>query len=205
MNATNRVVNRLLVFLVGIVLVAAGGAVVTALAWPAAGDVWSSGSSAAVEWMRDADQQSRISDATTVSWFALGVLVVLLLIVVVAVLVIARLGGGRSSAVIRAEAAEGPQGPVTVRQGFASDAITHSLADHDEILSSRVSARRVRGTDVLHVSVTPRQNASPVDVAETVTRLVDNLATLTGQRTPTYVSIHSGVRARLAADQPRVH
>ncbi|WP_159500387.1 hypothetical protein [Microbacterium sp. 18062] len=204
MNGTNRIVNRMILLVVGLVLLGAGGAAVTAVTWPVAGDTWNAGLSSATEWMVGADEQTRISDATTVSWFVLALLVALLLVVVIAVTVIARLGGGRSSTVIRVEAAEGAQGPVTIRQEFASDAITHSLAGHDEILSSRVSARRVRGTDVLHVSVTPRQNTSLAEVAATVTRLVDNLATLTDRDTPTYVSIHSGVRARLAADQPRV-
>ena len=204
MNATNRVVNRTILLLVGAALLAAGAAVVVAAAWPAAAELWTTGFPSAVEWMRQADQETRIAEGTTLSWFVLGILVTLLLVPVLAVSVIARLGGGRSDAVIRAEAGEGAEGPVTIRQGFASDAITHSLATRDEILSSRVSGRRVRGTDILHVSVTPRQNTSPVDVARTVTRLVDNLATLTGEKTPTYVSIRSGVRSRLAADRSRV-
>ncbi|GAA3663655.1 hypothetical protein [Microbacterium marinilacus] len=205
MNGTNRVVNRIVLLVVGVVLLAGGAATVLAATWPVAGDVWSTATSSAVDGMIGADERTRLSDATTASGLVLAVLAVLLLIVVVAIVVIAKLGGGRTGTVIRAEAAEGAQGPVTIRHGFVSDAITHSLAGHDEILSSRVSARRVKGDDVLHISVTPRRNTSPVDVADTVTRLVDNLATLTGQATPTYVSIHSGVRARLAADQPRVN
>lgn len=204
MKSTNRALNRVILLIVGLVLLVAGAAAVTAVVWPSAGAIWNAGILTAVEWMIDADEQSLLSDSTTLSWFVLAILAVLVLIVVTAVTVIARLGGGRSSVVIRAEAAEGAQGSVTIRDRFASDAITHSLARRDEILSSRVTSRRVRGTDVLHVSVTPQQNTSPVDVAATVSRLVDNLATLTGRETPTYIAIHSGVRARLAADRPRV-
>ncbi|MGI6879610.1 hypothetical protein [Microbacterium sp. gxy059] len=204
MNATNRGVNRAVLFLVGLVLVAAGSAVVLASVWPVAARIWGTWTGTAVSWMQDADEASRLSDGTTLSGFAIGVLAVLLVIIVGAVTVIARLGGGRSSVVIRDEAGDGVQGPVVIRQGFASDAITQSLASRGEILASRVSASRVRGTDVLHVSVTPRQNTSPLDVAGTATRLVDNLAILTGRETPTLISIRSGVRARLAGDQPRV-
>lgn len=205
MNATNRGVNRIVLFVVGVVLIAVGGAAAVAAGWPVAGDVWEDGMSSAVGWMRGADRASRLSEATSMSWFTLGVLFVLLLIVIIAVTVVARLGGGRSSMVIHEEAEEGVRGSVTICRGFASDAITHSLSFRDEILSSRVTGRRIRGTDVLHVSVTPRRTASPVGVAETVTRLVDNLVTLTGRDTPTLVSIRSGVRSRLAADQSRVN
>lgn len=186
-------------------LLTAGTAAVLASVWPVATRIWDDWTGRAVSWMQDADETSRISDATTVSGFTIGVLAVLLVIVAGAVAVIVRLGGGRSNVVIRDEGGDGAQGPVVIRQGFASDAITHSLASRGEILTSRVSASRVRGADVLHVSVTPRKNTSPVDVAETVTRLVDNLSTLTGRETPTLISIHSGVRARLAGDQPRVN
>lgn len=205
MNATNRGLNRVILFVVGVLLIASGGAVTTAMLWPMAGDLWKTGISSAVAWMQDAHEASLISEATTLSWFVLALLFVLLLVVVAAVLVIAQLGGGRSNVAVRFERGEGAQGAVTIRQAFASDAITHSLRGHGEILSSRVSTRRLRGEDVLHVSVTPRQNVSPVNVASTVTDLLDNLAVVMGRETPTLVSIRSGIRSRLAADQSRVN
>jgi len=204
MNATNRGINRAVLFAVGLVLLAAGAAVILASAWPTAAEIWRSSAAAAVSWMQDAESSSAVSDATTLSGFTIGVLAVLAFVIVVAIVVIAKLGGGRSSVVIRDENGDGAQGAVVVRQAFASDAITRSLAHRGEILTSRVSAGRVRGTDVLHVSVTPRQNTSPAEVAETVTGLVDSLAVLTGRQTPTLVSVRSGVRARFAAEQPRV-
>ncbi|MGO1768765.1 MAG: hypothetical protein ACTHZX_02320 [Microbacterium sp.] len=204
MNATNRAVNRIVLLIVGLVLFVAGAAGVTAAVWPLAGELWTRGLTIATDGMVELDAATRVSEATTASWFVVAVLAVLLLIVVFAFVVCSRLGGGRSGIVVREESADGAQGPVTIRNGFASDALTHSLAARADTLSARVSARRVRGSDVLHVRVTPRQNTSPADVADAVTRLVDNLAHLTGRETPTYVSIHSGVRSRLSADQSRV-
>lgn len=205
MNATNRGVNRVILLIAGILLICVGSATVMPILWPVAGDLWKGWLSTGVDWMVSADNASRISEATTVSWFTLAFLTLLVLLVVITVLVVARLGGGRSSVVIREEAEGEVQGSVTIRGGFAADAITQSLASHDEILSSKVNARRLWGADVLHVSVTPRQNVSPVEVAETVTGLVDRLATLLGREISTLVTIHSGIRSRLAADQSRVN
>ena len=205
MNATNRGTNRTLLLLTGLMLLAAGTCTILASVWPVAAQTWESWAGKTVSWIQDADASSRFSEATTVSGLIIGVLAVLLVIVVGAVAVIFRLGGGRSGVVIREESGEGTQGSVAIRHDFVSDAITHSLARCSDILTTRVSASRVQDNDVLHVSVTPRQNTSPVDVAETVTRLVDNLAILTGRETPTLISIHTGVRARFAADQPRVN
>lgn len=206
MNTTNRGVNRTILFIVGVMLISIGGATVAAVSWPPVGDLWKNWLSIGVDWMVTADQASRISEATTLSWFTLGVVTFLMLIVVTAVTVIARLGGGRSSVVIREEPTSGStDGAVTIRQGFAADAITQSLASHEEILYSKVTTRTLWGTDVLHVSITPRQNTSPVDVAETATKIVDRLTTVLGRDISTLVSIHSGIRSRLAADQRRVN
>lgn len=204
MNATNRGVNRAVLFVVGAVLLAAGGAAFAAIVWPSAADLWQTGMTNAQAWLRDTEANTRLHESTTVSWLAVAALAVLLAIVVVAVVIIARLGGGRSTTVTRAEAEGGTVGAVTISHSFAADALTDSLARHDEILASRVSAGRVQGEDVLHVSVTPRQNTSPVEVATLVTTLIDNLALLTGRESPAFVSIRSGVRSRLAADKSRV-
>lgn len=205
MNATNRGVNRIILFIVGAVLIGVGVAFASLVLWPVAGDAWKRWSSTGTDWIVSADHASRISAASTLSWFTLALLALLALIVVAAVIVISRLGGGRSSVIIREEAGSGVEGAITVRQQFAADVITHSLASHSEILSTKVNTRRLWDTDILHVSVTPRQNASPVEVAETVTRLVDRLATVLGRELSTVVTIHSGIRSRFAADQSRVN
>ena len=204
MNATNRAVNRIVLLIGGLVLLAAGAAALAVATIPVAADAWTSGIESTTEWIRDAHAATLFAAQPGASWLVVGVFAVLAAIVVIGFIVLAHLGGGRSGIVIRDDAGTGVEGPVTLRNGFAADAITGSLARQDEILTSRVSARRVRGREVLHVSITPRQNTSPVDIAETVARLVDNLAVVSGRKVPTLVSIRSGVRARMAAEQSRV-
>ncbi|WP_353111532.1 hypothetical protein [Microbacterium sp.] len=204
MNDTNRILNRGILLVVGIVLLVGGAAAVLAVAWPPATDVWTTQLKAAGEWTADVVARTWLAEQTTVSWAALAALILLAVLVVLSVVVIARLGRGSSGSLIREEGGEDGLGPITIGPGFASDAITHSLGRREEILSSRVSTRKVRGADVLQVSVTPRRNTPPAEVAATVTRLTDSLAALTGRELPVYVSIHAGVRTRLAADQPRV-
>lgn len=205
MNATNRAVNRAVLAVVGVGLALIGALVVTASSWSVIRDGWTQAWSATLAWMKAADRGTRISESTTVSWFVVGVLAVLLLIVILVIVIIARLGGGRSSTVVRVDAAGDLEGSVSVEKAFASDAITGALAGRDEILSARVSAATVHGTEVLQVSVTPRKNVSPSEVAATVTHLMENFAILTGRVTPTLVSIRSGVRTRVSAEKSRVN
>ena len=204
MNSTNRGLNRTLLFLVGLVLLVVGAGAATAVLWPAFGQAWTTTVGGAIGWAQDTAGATAVYGGTTVSWLVVAVLAVLVLLIVLAIVVIAHLGGRRSRTVLRATGAQSPLGPVTVQESFAADAIKNSLAAHEEILSSSVSANEVQGQPVLHVSVTPRQNTSPRAVAELLGRLTGNLATLTGQDTPTYISIHTGLRARLAADARRL-
>ncbi|WP_378144582.1 hypothetical protein ACFJGV_13920 [Cnuibacter sp. UC19_7] len=204
MNSTNRGLNRAILLIVGLVLLAAGAAATTAVLWPAFGQAWTTTVGGAIGWARDSDAASPLFGGTTLSWLIVAVLAALLVLVVLAIAVLAHLGGRRTRTVLRATGSESPLGPVTVQESFASDAIRNTLSAHEEILSSSVSANEVKGQPVLHVSVTPRQNTSPRAVADLLARLTANLGTLTGQDIRTYISIHTGLRARLATDARRV-
>lgn len=205
MNSTNRGLNRAILLIVGLAMLAVGGAAATAVLWPAFGQVWTTTVGGAIGWARDTHAASPVYGGTTVSWLIVAALAVQVVLIVLAIAVLAHLGGRRSRTVLRATGAESPLGPVTVQESFASDAIRNTLSAHEEILSSSVSANEVKGRPVLHVSVTPRQNTSPRAVADLLARLTANLATLTGQDIPTYISIHTGLRARLATDARRVN
>lgn len=203
MNNTNRAVNRLLLLIIGIVLLGIGGAVIAVGVWPQAADVWTGTARTAEGWLGQALETTRIG-ATTLTWVAVATLAALVLLVILLIVALARIGGRRSHAVLRSAGQENPLGRVTVKESFASDALKNSLGARGDILSTHVAANDIRRESVMHVSITPRQNTSPKDVVEHVDRLVTNLATLTGRDLPTYISIHSGLRARLAADQSRL-
>ena len=203
MNETNRGVNRAVLLLTGLALLVGGTGLVLAATRQDTSVLWDGSWSTVISWLRQTEEATRLG-RTTVSGLAIAVLAALLVVVMVAVVVLARLGGGRSTVVVREDAIDGVRGAVVIRQGFASDAITRSLSSRTEILMSRVSASTVRGTTVLHVSVTPRRGTSPPEVATTAVGLVDNLAALTGREVPALISIRSGARARLGSDRPRV-
>ncbi|SDG72978.1 hypothetical protein [Microbacterium pygmaeum] len=203
MNDTNRALNRIVLIIVGIALLALGAAVVTVMALPVAADYWTGATEAGRTWIDDAIATTMMG-ATALSGLAIGVLALIVLLVILLIVVLTRIGGGRTRTVLRGSGSDNPLGRVHVRAGFVSDALQHSLRERSDILFSSVSANDVRKQPVMHVSVTPRQNTSPKQVLEDVDRLVSNLATLTGEEVPTYISIHSGLRSRLARDQRRL-
>jgi hypothetical protein len=197
MNNTNRGVNRTILLIVGLLLTAGGAAVILARTWPEAGNVWSAAFTTSIETLQRLDADSSVPGLAQATWLGIGIVAVLVVVIVVAVIVLTCLGGGSGGAVLTSDT-------IVIEQGFASDALTQTLERHEEILSARVRARRIRGNDVMHVTVTPRKNTSPAEVATTVGTLIANLETLVGRELPALVSIKSGIRSRLASDQSRV-
>lgn len=203
MNGTNRALNRIVLFIVGIVFLAIGAVLVTIVAWPQAATYWTDAGTTGQSWAENAVETTTVG-TTTISGIAIAALALILFLVILLVIVLTRLGGGRTHTVLRSTGEQNPLGRVTVRDSFVSDALTHSLGQRDDILFSSVTANDVKKQPVMHVSVTPRQNTSPKRVIEDVDRLVTNLNALTGQSVPTYISVHSGLRAKLAHDQRRM-
>jgi hypothetical protein len=204
MNNTNRGVNRTILLIVGLLLTAGGAAVILARTWPEAGNVWSAAFTTSIETLQRLDADSSVPGLAQATWLGIGIDAVLVVVIVVAVIVLTCLGGGSGGAVLTSDSGRDTRNTIVIEQGFASDALTQTLERHEEILSARVRARRIRGNDVMHVTVTPRKNTSPAEVATTVGTLIANLETLVGRELPALVSIKSGIRSRLASDQSRV-
>ena len=95
MNHTNRFVNRLILFLVGLLTLVAGVGAVTVHVWPAAARWWTAVSTAARGWIDEAIATTVI-EGSTLSWVAVGCLALIVLIIVLVIITLARLGGGRT-------------------------------------------------------------------------------------------------------------
>lgn len=195
MNATRRGLNRFLLFLVAVVLLGLGALALAVGLLPGGTDTWTSVMGGFQGWLESLGRESA-------GWGAVAAIVVLAIILILIASAAVR---GRRQAPLQSTGSANDEGRITVTDGFASEALKNALGERDEILSSRVSAGEVGKESVLHVAVTPRQNTSPRDVAEHVDTLVTNLAALTGQNVRAYISIHSGLRAKLARDNTRVH
>ncbi|MHC9045929.1 hypothetical protein ACYX8G_15205 [Microbacterium saperdae] len=203
MNNTNRALNRTLLLIIGLLFLGLGAIGIAIMSWPTATDTWKSAGTDAQSWLDQAFASTRIA-GSQISWIAVGGVAAIVVVIVLLILALTSVAGHRSKTVLRSSGAQNPLGRVTVTESFVSDAVKNSLATRDEILSTQVTANDIRREPVLHVAVTPRQNTDPRVLIDHVDRLLANLATLTGRETETYISIHTGLRARLAQDQRRL-
>lgn len=202
MNDTNRALNRIFIFVVGLVFVAAGAAAGALLFWPWWAARWEDAGRLATDTVTEALSASPVPGAGF-SWWLLAAVAVLLVIVILMVLIIASVGGGGSREIYRRSISKQDRSSdrVLIDTSFAAEALKHSLDKRPDLVGSTVGAFTVKNQPVLHLGVTPRQGVSPRLIAEEAGLLLKNLATVVGDAPATCLTIHSGLRAKLGHDQ----
>ena len=203
MNHTNRALNRALLLIIGVCLMGIGALGVSVATWPTAAELWQNVGSNADSKLREVLEATQIGE-TNATWIGIGGVAAIFLILVLLILALTSLIRRRTRTVIHSDRTQTPLGQVTVTEAFVSDAVRNALTDRDEILSVQITANDIRSHPVLHIAVTPRQNTNPRMLVNEIDQLLVNLHTLTGQHLDTYISVHSGIRARFAHDQLRV-
>lgn len=201
MNATNRVVNRLVLFLAGVVLLAAGAAALLA-GLLAAGVLppWAQGVLPVVSTAGSSFASSTVEivgvGTVQVAPLIAGA-VVLVLTVLLLVFLFTR-GRGRANSVLEVDAREG----CTIVDRNVADAIlTAPLTARPDVLSARVGAYRVRRTRAIVLAITVQPGASlgaVLSAAETAVRDWDELL---GTRIP--IMVHLSDRRWRDALRPR--
>ncbi|GAA2752729.1 hypothetical protein [Amnibacterium kyonggiense] len=189
MNSTNRGLNRFFILLVGLLLIAAGGAVAVLGAVPA---VASQAKSIARQLASGA--QPWVADPTVgkASLLVLGIALVALVLIVLLLVFIGRQGHGRSAAALR----QG-DGAMSTRVDLAIPRalLEEHLSERDELAGLRISAYEVRGTPMLKITARCRRGVSPAEVSTMIGRAVDDLERIIGTDVPTFVQLTGGFRA----------
>jgi len=202
MNDTNRALNRVFIFLVGLILLVVGSAAAALQFWPWWAARWDDAGRSAGSVLTDAFTATPVP-GTDFSWWLLGAVLVLLGLVTLMVVILANVGGGGSREIYRRPVSEqdASSDRLLIDTSFAAEALKHSLDKRPDLVGTTVGAFTVKRRPVLHVGVTPRQGVSPRLVMEETNRLIDNLAQVVGDAPATCLTIHSGLRARLGHDQ----
>lgn len=206
MNTTPRVLNRLVLAVVGLVALAAGAAGILLLTVPDAARWWKAAT------QRSGEAIGRLRTRTTLegqadTWLWIALAALLLFLIALLVLWIAAQGRGRTGLFASVDGRAGPHGQpdgddgrtpgsVTITAGAAEQALKAALLERPDLAGASVTTWAVRGAPGLRVRVYPKKGAPPYVVAAEVSRLVEALDTVTGYRTPVLISIGSGTRVR---------
>lgn len=188
MTSTNRVLNRILLLLSGLVLAAAGAG---ALLW-ALRPVWLEGTSSALE--------QRVGTAMTAAGTAtiavpgagelplafLAALAVALILAVVLVVFVFSRGRGDVREVARTTA---PDGRTDVDRNVVDAVLVRPLVERPDVLSARTRVYRVKGTRTVRLAVTVRQGASLGAVLTAAERAIQDWDALLGSTAPILVHL----------------
>ena len=191
MSSTHRWLNRTLLAVLGLMLVAVGALTAAAGLVPDVAEAWTSIGATAVNGLPALLASAPLTADT--SWWTIAALA--LVVVCAALLIgwIASQGGGRTSTVGRQVSA---MGNTTVETSLVADALRTALEENGQILAVAVSSWRVRRQTGLRVRVQPRRGASPGAVVAAANEAIAGLDTLLGERIPVLVSVQTGARTR---------
>lgn len=194
MNTTPRLLNRLVLGVVGLLTLALGAAGLAVLALPAVASWWRGAAPRAGDALDGLRTRTTLEgQADTWLWIALAAFLVLLIVMLV--VWIAAQGRGRTG-LFATGADTGTAGSVTITAAAAEQALKAALLERSDLAGASVSTWQVRGEPGLRVRVLPRKGVPPYVVAAEVSRLVEALDAVTGSRPPVLISIDSGARVR---------
>jgi hypothetical protein len=197
MNSTPALLNRILIGILGLKLLAVGLLLILLATVPAVASWWHSWSGSVWRGINQAFNSTRFPGRPE-SW--LWILVALALLVLIGLMVawIAQQGKGRSNLLVAEYDPGTVAGDVRIGGGVAEQALKHALAERPDLAGATVATYEVRGTPALKVRLQPRQGVAPHLLAAEVAALVDALDTVVGRDTPVLIHIGAGARTRFS-------
>ena len=201
MTGTPRLLNRILLGILGFKLLAIGVLLMLLAAVPAVAAWWHSWSRGVSETVTGVFEGTQFPGRQgSWLWIVLALAVVLLIGLMVAW--IAQQGKGRTDLLLAAEDPGGVPGDIRIGGGVAEQALKNALADRPDLAGATVAIYDVKGQPALKLRLHPRPGVSPQAVAAEAADLVDALSAVVGQRTPVLVHIAAGARNPFTPAEP---
>lgn len=201
MSNTNRALNRILLALAGLVLLAAGAVTAAAGLVPDIAAAWTATGTFLADQARAALGSAPLPGRPG-SWWSVAAVAVFLIAAALSVAWLASQGGGRTPRLARDD--DGDRGATTIDAGLIGTAVGEALDGNRLVVGSNVSAWENRRGTGLRLRLEARKGASPRELADTAEELVRGIDALIGHPVPVLVRITAGVRSRVAgADRAR--
>lgn len=195
MNGTPRLLNRILIGILGAKLLAIGVLLVLLATVPAVGSWWQGWSAGAWANARVVFERTRFPGQPE-SWLWTVLAVLLLAVIGVMVAWLAQQGKGRANLLVAEDDTAEVPGDVRIGGGVAEQALRAALADRPDLAGATVATYEFKGEPALRIRVQPRQGVAPHILAAEVSALVEALDAVIGRRTPVLIHLSSGARSR---------
>jgi hypothetical protein len=197
MNSTPRLLNRVLIGILGLVLLAAGILLMLLATVPAVGvwwQAWSGGVWASASQLLGATRFPGRQE----SWLWIVLALVLILLIGLMVAWVAQQGKGRSDLLLAAEDPGGVPGDVRIGSGVAEQSLKEAFAERPDLAGTTVTTFDIRGEPALRIRLHPRPGVAPHLLVADAAALVSALDRVVGRETPVLVHIAAGARTRFS-------
>ena len=195
MNSTPTLLNRVLLAVLGLKLLAVGALLILLATVPAVAAWWHAWSGAAWNAANQAFNATRFPGRPQ-SWLWLVVALALLVLIGLMVAWVAQQGKGRSNLLASEYDPGEVPGDVRIGGGVAEQALKQALSGRPDLASASVTTYDVKGSPALKVRLLPRQGVAPHLLAEEVAGLVAALESVVGREIPVLIHIGAGARTR---------
>jgi hypothetical protein len=192
---TNRALNRILLALAGLALLAGGAALAATGLVPGAAAAWTDAGNSFTGHLGDALAAAPLPGPAR-SWWAVAGVAGLLLAAGLCIAWLASQGGGRTPRLARES--DGDRGTTVVDAGLIGAAVSQSLEGNRLVLGSTVTAWESRRGTGLRLRLQARKGASPRELADTAEDLVRGIDALLGHPVPVLVRITGGAKSAVA-------
>lgn len=199
MNATNRVLNRAFVLVIGLLSLGLGAVAVALVAVPDFLRGWEQ-TAPSVTGTLSAVLADTALAGTGMSWVPLAGLAAAAVLVLTLAVFIARQGHGRTHRLITAAPTE--DGTTIVDGAVAEQMLTADLRERAEFDAVAVSTHEVHGEPVLKVSAAVRHGVAARDAITVIERSVHGLDSLLGAEIPVLVQLNGGTGSRRSRRRP---
>lgn len=199
MNRTPRLLNRVLLAVIGVLLVLLGAHLVLVTLLPSYAAALSHPLGGISSWIAGLSGAS--ASARTGVWLAVAAVAVIVLILAL-VWALAQ-GRGRVTLFTREAVPDGVgRGVVEIAASVPITLLKRALSERDDVVAVTVSAWDQRGPAAgLRVRIQPRHGAEPLEIARDADELVRALDARIGVTPPVVVELVTGTRARFAKAQ----
>ncbi|GAB3570235.1 hypothetical protein GCM10027405_34630 [Arthrobacter alkaliphilus] len=197
MNGTPHVLNRILIGILGLKLLAIGILLILLATVPAVGTWWQSWSTGLWEHAKYLAEQTRIPGREE-SWLWVAAAAVLVVLIVLMVSWVAQQGKGRANLIVSEYDDAQTPGEVNIGGNLAEQMLRAALAERTDLAGVTVATYEVQGRPGLRIRVQPRQGVAPHTLAADVSRLVEALDIVVDRRTPVLIHIGAGARSRFS-------
>ncbi len=197
MNQTPRLLNRIVIGLLGAVLTLVGGTgLLLALAPSLSG--WWAGFTDDTRQVLDQIFASTTLSGQRDSWLWIAIAVSMVVVTTLMIAWVTAQGKGRVGTLASEFSEEPTPGRIVLSAAVAEQAMKAALLDRRDIVNATVSTWEFKGRPALKIRVHPRQGIGPYAIAEDVSDLVGALDITLGHRPAVLISIGAGARSRFS-------